>query len=127
MLEELEASYLTTSLEQILASMVESIPAAREQYGAGVLGPSVLDADYFLTVARSLLAGKPVDSVLNQNERVAEALWPAAKEQIILSLSGRAQFCARGPLASPGAGRYIRAIIPLPPRSSRRWTASRRS
>jgi hypothetical protein len=27
-------------LEQILASMVESIPAAREQYGAGVLGPA---------------------------------------------------------------------------------------
>jgi hypothetical protein len=119
MLEELEASFLTTSLEQILAKMAESIPAAREHYGAGVLGPSVGDADYFLTVARSLLAGKPVDSALNQNARVAETLKACADEKLLkFELFGRlrdvdfSQFKVRGHYEnSVILGRYFQAMM----------------
>jgi hypothetical protein len=119
MLEELEASYLITSLEQILAKMAESIAAAHEQYGAGVLGPSVSDADYFLTVARSLLAGKPVDSALNQNERVAEALKACADQKLLIfELFGRerdvdfSQFKVRGHYEKSAVlGRYFQAMM----------------
>src|SRR5262249_51196138 len=48
MLEELESSFLATTLAQILAGMSDSVAAARAEYGAGVLGPSLSDADYFL-------------------------------------------------------------------------------
>jgi hypothetical protein len=119
MLEELESSYLATSLEQILAKMVEAIPAAREQYGDGVLGPSVRDADYFLTVARSLLAGKPMDSALDQNARVAEAQKACAEQQLLeFKLFGRdrdvdfSQFKVRGHYEKSALlGRYFQAMM----------------
>jgi hypothetical protein len=54
-LSELEESYLACALDEIFKGMVERIPDAWKQYGDGVLGESVRDADYFLVVARSLL------------------------------------------------------------------------
>ena len=74
MLEELEETYLAGSLDEILAGMAENIPAAKKQYGAGVLADSLADADYFLAVARSLRAGGPVATKLNQEARVAKTL-----------------------------------------------------
>lgn len=81
-LEELEESYLAGSLDQILTGMQERIPQAASQYGNGVLGASLLDADYFLAVARSLLAGKAVNTYLNQNARVAETLKAVEGQQM---------------------------------------------
>src|SRR5262249_16492109 len=73
-LEETEENYLAPSLARILAGMAEALPACHQQYGHGVLSESLLDADYFLTVARSLLDGKPAKTQLAQEERVAQTL-----------------------------------------------------
>ncbi|NEO71764.1 DUF3160 domain-containing protein [Moorena sp. SIO3H5] len=81
-LEELEESYLATSLDEILTGMADKIPEASNQYGNGVLDLSLIDADYFLAVARSLLAGETVKTKLNQDARVAATLNAIEAEQI---------------------------------------------
>jgi hypothetical protein len=74
MLEELEETYLSKSLDEILSGMAELIPTAKKAYGDGVLGESLTDADYYLAVARSLLSGTQVKTHLDQEERVAKTL-----------------------------------------------------
>lgn len=103
MLEQLEETYLAQSLDEILSGMADGIPAAQKEYGNGVLGDSVSDADYFLAVGRSLLAGKPVATRLNQDARVAETLKTCEAEQLqTFNLFGRSrrmdfsQFKVRG-------------------------------
>ena len=44
MLEDLETTYLSVSLDQILAGMAAAIPAANKAYGDGVLADGVKDA-----------------------------------------------------------------------------------
>lgn len=102
-LEEMEETYLITSLDEILAGMASGLPAAQKEYGNGVLSDSVTDADYFLTVARSLLAGEQVKTHLAQEARVAHTLQCVKDEQIEeFNLFGRArkvdfsQFKVRG-------------------------------
>ncbi|AFZ18469.1 DUF3160 domain-containing protein [Allocoleopsis franciscana] len=73
-LEELEETYLSSSLSEILEGMQKGIPDTWNQYGSGVLSESVKDADYFLAVARSLLADKTLKTYLKQDARVAETL-----------------------------------------------------
>jgi hypothetical protein len=73
-LEELEDHYLAIALESVLAGMAAHVPDAHGDYGRGVLADSVMDADYFLAVARSLLADSPVGSALGQDERVRRTL-----------------------------------------------------
>jgi hypothetical protein len=63
-LEELEELDLATLLEQVISNSAAQLPQAWAQYGGGPLGNSILDADYFLTVARSLWAGGQVGSSL---------------------------------------------------------------
>lgn len=60
MLEELEEGPLAFYLEQVLTNMSQSLPAAWQAYGWGPLRASLLDADYWLTVARSLWATSQV-------------------------------------------------------------------
>jgi Leucine-rich repeat (LRR) protein len=81
-LEELEETYLSSSLDEILEGMQQRIPDAWNQYGNGVLGSSVSDADYFLAVASSLLADKAVKTHLNQDARVAETLEAIQGQQL---------------------------------------------
>jgi hypothetical protein len=66
MLEEVEELQLATLLEQVLTNSAAQLPQAWAQYGSGPLGNSILDADFYLTVARSLWAGQQVTSSLNQ-------------------------------------------------------------
>src|SRR4029079_10445290 len=54
MLEELEETYLFNSAEKVLAGLAAQLAAASAEAGNGVLRESILDADYFLAVARSL-------------------------------------------------------------------------
>ncbi len=82
MLEELELTYLLHSLDAILAAMHDAMPKANDEYGAGVLKDSVLDADYFLAVARNLLANGKVPSKLNQDDRVNKTLSAVKAEQM---------------------------------------------
>src|SRR5262249_21774209 len=74
---ELEELALSAWLEQVLTNMSGQLPQMWQQYGAGPLGPSILDADYFLTVGRSLWAGRQVPNSLDvtgQAQQVAAAL-----------------------------------------------------
>jgi len=77
MLEELEELELATLQEQILTNMAAQLGPAWVQYGSGPLSNSIIDADYFLTVARSLWAGQQVSSSLSvagQDQAVATTL-----------------------------------------------------
>lgn len=119
MLKELEQSYLARSLDEILTGMATKILEAHNQYGNGLLGSSVLDADYFLAVARSLLAGKPVKTYLNQDTRVAQTLKAIEGEQLEgFNLFGRermmdfSQFKPRGYYEeSEELQKYFRAMM----------------
>ena len=64
-LEELEERHLYTSVDEILTGMADALPDAHAAYGQGPLAPSVSDADSFIAVARSLLAGKAVATKLS--------------------------------------------------------------
>src|SRR6266508_1833287 len=85
MLEEVEETYLFNAVQTMLDGMAGRISAASAEVGNGVLRDSLLDADYFLAVARSLLAGMnnaPVPSLLGQDARVAATLADIQAEQI---------------------------------------------
>lgn len=66
MMEELEELQLSTSLAGIVSNMSLQLPLTWQQYGAGPLKDSILDADLFLSVARSLWAGKQVPSAIGR-------------------------------------------------------------
>lgn len=119
MLEELEAEYLARSLSEILAGMAQRLPQVRQEYGNGVLEESILDADYFIAVARSLLSGNRVRTYFNQNSRVAETLDAIESGQLQeFNLFGRdrrvdfSQFKPRGHYEkSEALKKYFRAMI----------------
>jgi hypothetical protein len=77
MLEELEEVELSALLNGIITSMSAQLPQTWQQYGQGPLGNSILDADYFLSVARSLSAGQLLSSTLGNaavDQQVAQTL-----------------------------------------------------
>ncbi|MCU0540803.1 MAG: DUF3160 domain-containing protein [Oscillatoriaceae cyanobacterium Prado104] len=119
MLEELEETYLTQSLDEILESMAHGISECWLKYGNGVLSLSVKDADYFLAVARSLLKGEPVKTHLIQDARVQGTLAAVQRQQLQeLTLFGRnrqmdfSQFKVRGHYEhSEPLQRYFQAMM----------------
>jgi hypothetical protein len=119
MLEELEETYLATALDEILAGMAAKLPAAKKAYGEGVLADSLTDADYFLAVARSLLAGEQVQTLLGQDKRVEKTLKACKDLRLEKSeLFGRArvvdfsQFKVRGHYEnSELLKRYFKAMM----------------
>ncbi len=108
MLEELEELQLATLLEPVINNSAAQLPEAWAQYGGGPLSNSILDADYFLTVARSLWATQQVASSLGDasvNSRVASTLTSIASQSLeYVSLFGTnsyrwvdfSQFIVRG-------------------------------
>lgn len=85
MLEETEETFLFNAVESLLRGMAGQIARADAEVGNGVLKDSLLDADWFIAVARSLLAGldqPPVPSVLKQDTRVAQTLADVRAEQL---------------------------------------------
>ncbi len=119
MLEELEETYLSKSLDEILTSMAEQVGAAKKSYGDGVLGESLSDADYFLAVARSLLKGEAVKTQLDRDERVSKTLKACDGLQLqTIPLFGRgrvmdfSQFKVRGHYEnSELLKRYFKAMM----------------
>lgn len=122
MLEELEETFLYENLERLLDGMAGKLAAAAAQAGQGVLKDSVLDADYFIAVARTLLKGKPVPSALGQDARVAKSLKaiqdPEPKLDTYFDLFGApravdfSQFKVRGHYEnSPRLGRYFQSVM----------------
>jgi hypothetical protein len=95
MLEELEELQLATLLERVISNSAAQLPRAWAQYGGGPLGNSILDADYFLTVARSLWATQQVASLLGNgvDSRVASTLTSIASQTLqYVSLFGTNSF-----------------------------------
>jgi len=85
MLEEVEETCLYQSVGTMLEGMAAGIPSASAEVGDGALRASVLDADFYLAVARSLLSGlggPPVPSSLGQDERVAAPVAAVQSEQL---------------------------------------------
>jgi uncharacterized protein DUF3160 len=85
MLEEVEETYLVNSVQTVLDGMAGHVAAASVEVGNSVLRDSLLDADYFLAVARSLLAGTnspPVPTQLGQDARETETLADITAEQL---------------------------------------------
>jgi len=119
MLEELEETYLAPTLDEILSGMAGEVLAAKKAYGGGPLGDGLADADYYLAVARSLLAGKTVKPALGAEERVAKTLRACAGLQLQnFELFGRprvvdfSQFKVRGHYEnSPLLGQYFKAMM----------------
>lgn len=123
MLEEVEETYLFNSVEQMLAAMAARVPEAWAQAGSGVLKDSILDADYFLAVARSLLAGTnapPIASLVGQNSRLAMTLADIKAEQMkeVSDFFGQcrvvdfSQFKVRGHYThSERLGRYFQCVM----------------
>jgi hypothetical protein len=119
MLEELEEVYLTDSLDKLLAGLAAQIPETWSRYGQGVLRNCILDADYFLAVARSLLAERQVSTYLNQNTRVATTLDAVVRQTLeTFDLFGKprqvdfSQFKVRGHYEnSERLKRYFRAMM----------------
>src|SRR5262249_42230596 len=119
MLEELELTYLMPALDELLTGMHDALPAARTRYGDGILKDSVLDADYFLTVARSLIKDGVMPSKFDQEVRVKATLAAVANEQMHdFNLFGRlrkmdfSQFKPRGHYeANPELRKYFKAMM----------------
>jgi len=57
MLKELENAFLAPKLSEFLNALHDALPGVAEEVDADVLGESLHDVDYYLTVARSLFAG----------------------------------------------------------------------
>lgn len=81
-LEELEENYLSKSLGQFLKGMADKLPEAWKQYSGGIFRFSVIFADYFLTVARSLLAGTAVKGYFKQDAFVTKTLALVKAQQL---------------------------------------------
>jgi hypothetical protein len=123
MLEEVEETYLFNSVQTMLDGMANQMTAASAEAGNGVLKESVLDADYFLAVARSLLAGTnnpPVPSLLGQDARVTETLADIKIEQLkqvpdfmgFCRVVDFSQFKVRGHYThSERLGRYFKCVM----------------
>jgi len=82
LLEEVETSMLIPALDDILAAMAAQVGKAGAEYGAGLFKDSIPDADYFLAVARSLLAGQAVKSTLGNDDRVRHTIDACRGEQM---------------------------------------------
>lgn len=119
MLEELEETYLASSLDEILTGMAEQLVAAKKTSGDGVLKDSISDADYFIAVARSLLADKLVKTQFGADEKVQKTLAAVQAKQLQrFELFGRervmdfSQFKVRGHYEnSELLKRYFKAMM----------------
>ena len=74
MLEELEELELATLMEQVLGGMTDQLSQLAGLRGGDTLGPSLNDADFFLTVADSLWSGQQQASHFGNDGRVSAAL-----------------------------------------------------
>src|SRR5439155_13153144 len=83
LLEESEETQLAPALEQILSGMSVSATAIPATTRSGPLAESLKDADYFITVARSLLGGGQQPSTFGSDERVAETLKLVSKLEYV--------------------------------------------
>jgi hypothetical protein len=123
MLEEVEELQISTLLERVVSNMSVQLPQTWQQYGQGPLSNSILDADYFLTVARSLWATQQVTSALGSSDvdQQVAATLAAINNQVLVqefpifgSIRGIdfSQFIVRGHYTDSGRlSRYFRTMM----------------
>ena len=121
MVEEVEETYLFESMDRMLAGMAAQVPKSWAEAGGGELQESILDADYFLAVARALLRGheEGVVTMLGQKDRVEATLSAVNREQLDqFDLFGScrtvdfSQFKVRGHYEnSARLGRYFQCLM----------------
>jgi hypothetical protein len=119
MLAEIEETGFHPTLSNLLVAMSAQVPALWVQSFGTVMTNGVLDADYFLAVARSLVSGAAHYGVLGQSARVTATLHAINNLQPVwINLYGEdrlvdfSQFQVRGHYASSAAlSRYFRAMM----------------
>jgi hypothetical protein len=119
MLEELEETCLSPGLLSIVQGMADQVPSLWAQGQGTAMANGILDADYFLAVARSLVTGTNDYGQLGQMPRVMTALTAVANLQPIeYDLFGTnrwvdfSQFQVRGHYeTSQRLQRYFRAMM----------------
>lgn len=86
MMEELEEVQMATLLGMVLDGMLTAVPGVWSEHQDGPLRKSIEDADFFLTVARSLLRGgigAPSISTPEQQARVSAMLAAIESLQLV--------------------------------------------
>jgi len=119
MLAEIEETCFHQTLSNLLASMSAQVPALWSQAAGTPMTNGVVDADYFLAVARSLITGVNNYGALGQNARVDSTLTAIGTLQAApFNLFGEtrtvdfSQFTVRGHYAnSTTLTRYFRAMM----------------
>lgn len=120
LLEESEETLLQPALGAVLEAMAQGLPALSAAVRQGPLANSVADADYFLAVARSLLAGRPVSPMLGGDSEVARTLQAVAAQRYdpVFQLFGTnrpvdfSQFIVRGHYArNARLARYFQSFM----------------
>jgi hypothetical protein len=119
MLAEVEETGFHPTLSNLVVSMAAQVPALWAQAAGTALTNGVLDADYFLAVARSLVSGVNHYGSLGQSARINTTLNAiTARLPVTFNLFGEnrtvdfSQFTVRGHYANSTAlQRYFRAMI----------------
>jgi hypothetical protein len=119
MLEEVEETFLAPRLQSVLQGMAGQVSSLNSQAAGTALQDGVLDADYFLAVARSLVTGTNVYGSLGQTARVLATLTSISNLQpaeVPLFGTNRwvdfSQFQVRGHYeTSKRLQRYFRAMM----------------
>src|ERR1035437_5730438 len=120
MLEELEETYLAPTLQSVLIGMGGQVSTLSSQAAGTAVANGVLDADYFLAVARSLITGTNNYGLLGQNAQILATLTAITNLQpaTTITLFGTnrlvdcSQFTVRGHSAtSQRLQRYFRAMM----------------
>lgn len=119
MLAEVEETGFHPTLSNLLVAMSAQVPALWTESGGTVMTNGVLDADYFLAVARSLVSGTNHYGSLGQSARVTSTLTAINNRQPIwFNLYGEvrlvdfSQFTVRGHYENSAAlSRYFRAMM----------------
>ena len=119
MLAEIEETGFQPTLSNLLVSMSAQVPALWAQAAGTAMTDGVLDADYFLAVAQSLITGANNYGSLGQSARINATLAAISAQQAVtaFNLFGEmrsvdfSQFTVRGHYSlSTTLSRYFRAL-----------------
>jgi hypothetical protein len=123
LLEESEETQLLPTLQSILDGMANELAKQTPAFRNGPLRDSLADADYILTVARSLLFGRQLPAAFGSDTAVTSALASIASFQYVPDPTGFPSFGTTRPQdfsqyrirghyeRTVGLGRYFQAFM----------------
>jgi hypothetical protein len=80
MLEETEEVFLRPGLQELLDGMAVALPAIVEEHGDGPLRPCLIDVDFFVTMARSLIRHEVQAPLFDESADVVQEMFDDAKQ-----------------------------------------------